>query len=170
MESWVSDKMPAAMEEQFFERVLAFETAPMTTSFKQLGDAAVPLPNPDDVSDADITATLWAVINGLARLDVFLRCTDHLSDRDLYAVLWKDVLREEIPLLPKHSRGVWHIDMPGAAPDGIVYLKYYASEKHRGWWREDFPDYEMPAHEEPPYDRDRHLPTPVDEEHPTTRH
>jgi hypothetical protein len=48
-------------------------------------------------------------------------------------------------------------------------LKYYASEKYRAWWREDFPEYEIPAHEDPPYDRDRHLPVPGEADH-ETRH
>lgn len=37
-------------------------------------------------------------------------------------------------------------------------MKYYADEETRRQWKNDFPDYEMPEHEDPPYDRDRLLP------------
>ena len=43
-----------------------------------------------------------------------------------------------------------------------LYLKYYADEDWRQQWMADFPDYDLPAHENPPYDRDRHLPRPDD--------
>jgi hypothetical protein len=39
-------------------------------------------------------------------------------------------------------------------------MKYYADEQWRRRWQEDFPDFTMPDHEDPPYDRDRLLPQP----------
>ena len=168
--SWTSEKMPAEMEERFLKDVLAFETAPMTTNFDQLVAAGVALPNPDDVPEADIHSTLWGVIHGLAELGVFLDQTDHLNDRELYSVLWKDVLREEVPMLPKDSQGSWHVDLPGGDPESRQYLKFYADDDFRKNWQEEFPDYEMPAHEDPPHDRDRLLPVPSDQDDDGLRH
>lgn len=163
VEAWISDQLSPEAAEQFCRDVVAFETAPKTTSFQQLTDAGIALPDPDDVSDAAMSATLWAVIDGLAQLGVFLNWTDHLSDRELYAVLWKDVLREEVPILPKSSKGAWHVDLPGGDADSRQYLAFYADDEERKHWQKEFPDYDMPAHEHPPYDRDRHLPVPFDQ-------
>jgi hypothetical protein len=48
------------------------------------------------------------VIEGLARLRIFLSQTNHLSDRRLYELLWRDVLREAIKDLPLTAASAWH--------------------------------------------------------------
>jgi hypothetical protein len=45
-------------------------------------------------------------------------------------------------------------------------LRYYADDEVRKDWAKDFPDSELPPHETPPYDRDRLLPRPPDEQGP----
>lgn len=166
MKSSESDDLPPDVAEQFWRQVVEFETAPTTTNFQQLLDAGVALPNPDDLPDAEVSSTLWQVIHGLARLRVFLKWTDHLSDKELYSVLRRDVLQEEVRVLPADSQGADHVDLPGADPENRLYLKHYASDKERAWWLEDFPDDEMPAHEDPPFNRDCLLPRPHDEQGP----
>ena len=61
-----------------------FEDGPTTTNFQQLVDRGIELPAPDDLAIADVTTKLWEVINGLAQLRVYLDCTDHLTDAELY--------------------------------------------------------------------------------------
>jgi hypothetical protein len=75
-------------------------------------------------------------------------------------VLWSNDLREEIPAMPFDEYSAWHIDLIGSGSDEDTYLwmKYYADDDTRRDWPKDFADYEMPEHEDPPYDRDRHLP------------
>jgi hypothetical protein len=46
----------------------------------------------------------------------------------------------------------------GAREDIRLHLRYYADEDQRREWVKDWPDYELPAHEDPPYDRDSLLP------------
>jgi hypothetical protein len=162
MEAGGLDDCPADMEESFWKHVVDYEEAPWTTNFQQLETAGVSLPSPDSLNDHDLTAKLWEVIQKLALLRVFIEQTDHLSDRGLYTHLWTDSLREETKMLPADANSAWHIQMLGGCSeeDNRMYLQYYADDDFRKQWHKDFPDDPIPAHEDPPYDRDRLLPKP----------
>ena len=146
--------------EEFWERVLEFEKAPRSTRFAQLEEAGVALPPPESLSDAKLHGKLWEVIRKLAELRVFLYHTDHLSDRELYALLWDDLLREETVIMPPDPDSACHLDIigSGSEEDVQIGLKYYDDEDECAYWHESFPEDLIPDHEDPPYDRDRHLP------------
>jgi hypothetical protein len=160
MTTWEAEDCPSDVAEQFWESVVAYETAPMTTHFKRLEAAGVKLPAPETMDEEELTSKLWEAIRKLAELRVFLSCTNHLSDRELYTLLWSDVLHEETPDLSYDEYSAWHLDLvsSGSEEDTYLYLKHYADEEWRQQWLADFPDYEMPEHEDPPYDRDWLLP------------
>ncbi len=162
MEVGTMDDCPAEIEESFWKHVVDYEEAPLTTNFQQLETAGVSLPAPDSLNDEELTAKLWEVIHKLALLRVFIEQTDHLSDRELFTHLWTDSLREETPMMPPNANGAWHIALLGGCSeeDNQLYLKYYADEAWRQQWHKDFPEDPIPAHEDPPYDRDRLLPKP----------
>ena len=160
--SWESDVLPLEQREQFWRHVVEYETAPLITEFRQLTDRGLDLPDPDAIDNEQLTSKLWEVIRALALMRVYICETDHLSDRELYSLLWRDVLRQETSIIPDEPGSAWHIDLLGGCSemDTYLYLKYYADEESRRHWLADFPDYDMPAHENPPYDRDRRLPRP----------
>ena len=157
--SWAADSVARDVQDAFWQRVNEFESAPTATEFQRLIDAGIELPDPDALADEPLPAKLWQVIVALAELDVFLMCTDHLSDRALYERLWRDVLPVEDSVVPG---AFTHIDLTddgsGQGPD--IYLMYYADEDTRRSWQDDFPEYPMPPHRDAPYDRDRLLPNP----------
>ncbi|MCX5727742.1 MAG: hypothetical protein NTZ28_02690 [Nitrospirae bacterium] len=146
--------------EEFWERVLEFEKAPHGTRFAQLEEAGVPLPPLDSLTDPELHEKLWEVINKLAELRVFLYHTDHLSDRELYVRLRDDLLLEETTIMPPDPDSACHLDIigSGSEEDVQIGLKYYDDEEERSHWHKSFPEDTIPDHEDPPYDRDRHLP------------
>lgn len=160
MESFGIDDLPPQLAEQFLQRVIAFETAPDITDFEQLTADGVELPDPETVPEQELGAVLRRVIAALSKHQVFLERTNHLSDRELYSVLWHDVLREEHAVLPEGDTGAWHVDIPGDDAQSTNYLTYYATEGDREMWRKDFPDVPLPAPRHPEYERDAASPRP----------
>ncbi len=152
--------MPADLEEEFLRHVLEFETAESTTLLQLLENAGLEMPSPDEVDDGQLHAKLWEIINRMASLGAYLQSTNHLSDRELYKHLYSESLREQATLFPENPGFAYMIDLigSGSEEDISLWMKYYAGEATRQQWLRDFPDYEMPPHEEPPYDRDRRLP------------
>ena len=90
MAGWTSPDLTPEMEEEFLKGVIAYESAPLTTHFQQLEEASVELPDPETIDDEKLTAKLWEVIEALARMRAFIESTNHLSDRELYTLLWSD--------------------------------------------------------------------------------
>jgi hypothetical protein len=159
--TWVSDDLPPEQQHEFLRRVLAFEHGSTTTLLAELQRIGIDVPPPATLSDEALAQKLWEIINGLADLHVFLERTDHLSDRDLYTLLHDELLPDEMDELGTDDRTTWHLDILGgcSSEDLHLHLKYYADEEQRREWLADWPDYDVPAHHDPPYDRDRLLPS-----------
>ena len=149
-------------QEDFLEHILFMEGAVEQPLFDQLENAGVRLPRPEEMDDAQLHTKLWEVINSMALLSHYLSSTDHLSDRQLYELLWRNTLREPTSICPKDSRASCHIDILGGCSEEDIQLrlKYYMEEEERLEWEAEFPDETIPPKEPLPYDRDRHLPEP----------
>ncbi len=121
-------------------------------------------PSLDDLSDEEVHGLLWQKIRELEKRRIFLEQTDHLSDRQLYEVLCSSEMRECTTRAIGPDSAI-HFDILGGYSnrDIELYLKYYADEVERAFWEDDWPEDELPAHEDPPYSRDSLLPTPYGE-------
>jgi len=152
--------LSADMEEEFLKHILAFETAETTSLLQWLENAGQDVPPPGELDDAQLHTRLWQVINRMASLGAYLHNTNHLSDRELYTYLFEDGLREDAVLFPDNPGYVYGLDLlgSGSEEDMQLYMKYFADEAYRAEWKEDFPELEMPPHEDPPFDRDKDLP------------
>ncbi len=121
-----SDTLDPVLREQFWRQVVDFETAGTTDLVKELKARGVDVPDPASLNDEALHDALWTTIKALGRMGVYLDQTNHLSDRELYTLLWRNLLPEEMPALSVDDGSLWHIDILGAwsEEDTALYLKY----------------------------------------------
>lgn len=163
-----NEVLPPEIEKQFLEQVLAYETAELITHKELLARDGVQLPPPDEMDDDELSLKLIEVIHTLDGHHFYLENTNHLSDRQLYTELWEDGLNESEPLVPPEFNMNYHLDMVGSGsePHLQLWLTYYADEEARLRWKNNYPELEIPPHQDPLYDRDRHLPKPPEPPNP----
>jgi len=156
-------EMPMDMQEAFWKNVLAFEEAEESTLEEQLKtEAKFTAPDPDSLeTDAEVSEALWNLIHALASIRVYLDCTNHLSDRDLYRLLVFDALPDETTVPPPGAEWntrifAYEYGIPGDPNGELTYLRYYADDLARQEWDAS----EIPPTEELPFDRDKLLPNP----------
>jgi hypothetical protein len=158
----MSDSMSLELQERFLENILALEGANEEPLFDILEREGLKIPAPAELDPGRLTAKLWEVIHSMARVRHYLERTDHLSDRELYELLWTEILRQPTSVSPDPCYAC-HIDILGGYSDEDLKLnlKYYADEEERLDWKEEFPEAVIPPHEPLPFDRDRLLPVPT---------
>jgi hypothetical protein len=127
----------------------------------RLGYAPVP---PSELDDRQLRGRLWELLYAAAARRFFFYHTNHLSDREFYTLLWEQWLDEPTADIPLDAETNTTIFVSEFNARGLtheqIYLRYYADEDDLDLFRSTSPDEVFPPHEDPPYDRDRHLPTP----------
>ena len=83
--------MPTSVENEYLASMLAWERAPVVP-IAQWFTPELTIPHPDGLSDAALHETLWMVIHLLFEKRIVLDFTDHLTDRQLYCVIYRDIL------------------------------------------------------------------------------
>ena len=147
------------IELTFLRRVVAWETGTCSTHREWLARRGLIFAPPGGLRGPLLTAELGRLLQGLAEARVFLYHTNHLSDAELYAVLWNKVLDESAPDFARTPDDGCHCDLAEAgAGDEGTWLTFYASEEERREWARDFPDIVLPARRFPPHRRDHLLP------------
>jgi hypothetical protein len=109
------------------------------------------LPPPDKLSEAQLRKLLGETIERLYSQRIMLDFTDHLTDRQLYCLIMRDILSspEKKLDLPRNYLH-WHFLDDETQPE--VWLMYYASDEEREVWAEETGQ-ELPPKQKPPHPR-----------------
>jgi hypothetical protein len=141
--------LPTPLENEYLASMLAWERAPVLP-ISQWFEPELRLPHPDSLDDAALHDELWETIQKLFDKRIVLDFTDHLSDRQLYCLIYRDIL----PAPEKRiqvSEHYLHWDCADAGGDPEVWLRFYASSEDREHWAESGEP--LPPSEPPPYPR-----------------
>jgi hypothetical protein len=101
-------------------------------------DPPLSLPLPDTFSDdavgnGDLHTLLWDTIYRLFEKRIVLDFTDHLTDRELYQLIFRDILPSEEKNLDS-TESYLHWDCVDASRHPHIWLCYYATEEEREEW------------------------------------
>ena len=143
-------QMSTPRENEFLASMLAWERAPVLP-ISQWFEPELVLPRPDSLDDQQLHEVLWETIHKLYDQRIVLDFTDHLTDRELYCLLVRDILpspekKVDIPRNYLH----WHCLDSDEEPE--TWLRFYATEEEREGWAEETCQ-ELPPAEIPPYPR-----------------
>ena len=140
--------MSLAEENEFLASILAWERAP-TLPISQWFEPELKLPKPESLGERELRTLLWQTIHQLYSQRILLALTDHLSDRQLYCLIVRDILPAYEKRIADRNFLHWHClqdnDMEG-------WLKYYATDEEREQWQEEN-NSEPPPKLSPPFKR-----------------
>lgn len=145
--------MSTRSENEFLASMLEWERAPILP-ISQWFAPELKLPHPDGLSGHQLALVLTATIEKLFEKHVVLDFTDHLSDYQLYCIVFRDILPSQEKQLERHTTYL-HWDCANINDDPALWLRYYASEGERELWAMEN-DEPLPTRAEPAYRR--HLP------------
>ena len=78
--------------------------------------------------------------------------TDHLSDYQLYGLIFRDILPSHEKKLERRTSYL-HWDCANIEENPDIWLRYYATASERQMWAEEY-DQPLPPHDEPPFRRE----------------
>ena len=155
-----TDLRPAPGEDSFVRQLMDEERALLNPEEwgidvlplmqEQLG----PLKPEKELNDDEISSTLRWMILILAQHHLCLTLTNHLTERELYRFILKEVLPHPIGISRNPEGGILYHD---CCPCGSEeYMAYYGDEFFRDEWRDDYNE-EPPEKRSLASDRDRWL-------------
>ena len=84
-------QLPLTVENEYLASMLAWEVAPVLPIFRWFDPELRP-PRPDVLSDPDLHDILWDIVQKLFEKRIVLDFTEHLSDRQLYMLIYRHIL------------------------------------------------------------------------------
>lgn len=145
-----SQEVTTEVENEYLTGMLAWERAPVLPIARWF-EPELKIPAPDTLNDEQLHEMLWDVVQRLYDKRVVLDFTDHLNDRQLYCLIYRDILPspEKKVDLPT---SFLHWDCSDATGDADTWLRYYASLEERESWLEEN-DSPLPESEPVPFPR-----------------
>jgi hypothetical protein len=144
-------ELPTPVENEFLASMLAWERAPVLAISKWF-TPELALSHPDTLEGFALHEQLWDTIHKLFDKRIVLDFTDHLSDRELYTLIYRDILQSLEKKIESEGNYL-HWDCANMGDDPQIWLRYYASDADRENWADDFPG-PIPERQEPPYRRE----------------
>ncbi len=143
-------ELPTTVENEFLASMLAWEKAPVLPISQWFSPELI-LPHPDALDAEQLHSTLWDAIQKLYAERIVLDFTDHLSDRQLYSMILRDILPANEKRIESRNSFL-HWDCANTENEPEDWLRFYATEEERLMWAEEEGG-ELPPQEVPPYPR-----------------
>jgi len=126
------DRMSILHENEFLSSLLAWEKAPVLP-ISQWFEPELLMSSHESLSDAELNQHLHQTIGRLYEKNILLIHTDHLSDRQLYCLIVRDILpaQEKKIVLPQKFLKWQCLDI---VEDEESWLRFYATAEERADW------------------------------------
>lgn len=129
------EHMPTDQENRYLSSLLAWEKAPVLPIAQWFTPELTMIP-PERLTDEELRMQLHQVIGRLYEQNVVLECTGHLSDRQLYCLILRDILSaQEKRLGTPESEIRWQCFDP--VEDEETWLRFYATREEREAWADE---------------------------------
>ena len=142
--------LPLTVENEFLASMLAWERAPVLPIYSWFDPELRP-PRPDVLNDQDVHDILIDVVNKFYEKRIVLDFTDHLSDRELYRMIYRDILPAREKKIDSATNYL-HWDCVRASGDPETWLRYYATDEEREAWSDTYRQ-PLPLTADPPFPR-----------------
>jgi hypothetical protein len=143
--------LPTAVENRFLESMLAWEQAPLVPVARWF-EPTLALQPVCTLDDEQVRDRLWQTIERLYAKRIVLDYTDHLSDRELYSLIRRDILPATVKRVDLPDNYM-HWDCSATDDeDPTIWLTYYASDEEREQWAAEL-GCEPPPRRVPPHPR-----------------
>lgn len=127
------DQMSTDNENEYLESMLAWERAPVLP-ICQWFEPTLSLPYHETLDDRELRQQLYQIIGRLYEKNITLFMTEHLSDRQLYCVIARDILPAQEKRVNMPSHGVrWQCIDPAIEEES--WLRFYATQHDREAWQ-----------------------------------
>lgn len=138
-------------ENEYLAAMLEWERAPILPIYRWFDPELRP-PHPNRLNDAELSKILVDLVERLYEKKIVLDFTDHLSDRELYALICRDILPSREKKIDMRNGSLhWDCSHNRGVNDPTTWLTFYASDEEREDWCERYglplPEKELPLNQ-----------------------